>query len=212
MAETDPLLKGNDGAQRPARKVRFIQGFRALAIAWIVITHYTYIGDEFWSRFGLRTPLALFTVLSGYLTHQIYSRREDAEGLWEFYWRRLAKLGVMYYSTELLVAVFLGLTLIVNAAGSADVLTAAARFCLDVLGLNVWLTPVALFIPEDEATASEGGRLSRSFATACRRRTAAAGCTLSMGLCGTCKRSSSAGSRIPCSATISKRRKGARAS
>jgi peptidoglycan/LPS O-acetylase OafA/YrhL len=157
MAETDPLLKGNDGAQRPARKVRFIQGFRALAIAWIVITHYTYIGDEFWSRFGQRTPLALFTVLSGYLTHQIYSRREDAEGLWEFYWRRFAKLGVMYYSTELLVAVFLSLTLIVNAAGSADVLTAAARFCLDVLMLNVWLTPVALFIPEDEATASEGG-------------------------------------------------------
>ena len=65
MAETDPLLKGSDGAQRPARKVRFIQGFRALAIAWIVITHYTYIGDEFWSRFGQRTPLALFTVLSG---------------------------------------------------------------------------------------------------------------------------------------------------
>ena len=157
--ETEPLLKGGSGGGRPQSKVRFIQGFRAFAIAWIVMRHYTYVGDEFWSRFVVRTPLSLFTVLSGYLTHQIHSRREDTEGLWGFYCKRLSKIIVVYYSTELLVVALVAVHLSVNAADSPTVLRAAAHFGLDVLGLNVWLTPLALFIPEDEAAASGGGGL-----------------------------------------------------
>lgn len=175
-AEQEPLL----GQKQPKSTIRFIQGFRAFAIAWIVIHHYLYVeGDSStgaflgighsWDassiadadrrRFLDRTPLALFTVLSGFLTHQIHSRREDVEGMWGFFCRRLSKLVVMYYSTELLVFVLVIVHLGVNDAGSREVIAACAHLILDLLGLNVWLTPVALLIPEHEAAAVKGGFL-----------------------------------------------------
>mmetsp|Transcript_67002 Transcript_67002/g.139641 ORF Transcript_67002/g.139641 Transcript_67002/m.139641 type:complete len:441 (+) Transcript_67002:86-1408(+) len=154
--EKQLLPTQNAGAGGQRAEFLFIQGFRFVAMAWIITFHYLYyepVKNTWMGRLIIGRPLDLFTVISGFVTHLAYGRRESIGGPFHFLCRRASKLAFMYYATTLVALI---LHTIAKCVQGFSPMALFMHLNLNVLpsllGLNAWFSIIFPFFPEGEST------------------------------------------------------------
>lgn len=145
--EKQPLKdQGTEGGRGERVEMKFIQGFRFVAMGWIIIYHYIQCCPEeyevLWPvRLMRGRPLDLFTVVSGFVTHIAYGHRESIGGPFHFLFRRSAKVIFMYGFTLLIQYALHVIHWIIQGRDFLQFLRYfLCNFVPALFGLNVWFS------------------------------------------------------------------------
>lgn len=107
VANRDKISRHLDIGNREGKKIKGLDGLRAIAVLLVVFSHVGLMESEFWVHSGLHLYLnanvgvQLFFVLSGFLITMILFREYEAAGsisVCKFYLRRVLRIFPVYYA------------------------------------------------------------------------------------------------------------------
>ncbi|EKX35783.1 hypothetical protein GUITHDRAFT_146244 [Guillardia theta CCMP2712] len=148
MEASTPLL-----SSKPAWRVRMnhIEGFRFIVLSWIIVYHYLHLphGDSWQFRLRSGRPLDLFTVISGFITHFVWSTRKVGSPI-EFLRKRASGLMFMYYFSSVLALFLRVCNLGAMGTTAGAIMYEYLKFIPTLFGVNVWFSVILPFYDDKE--------------------------------------------------------------